>query len=156
MAQKQTGADLKDQFRALSEADIQASTNEQSYQKGYTYYLDHNIIEPTLSDSVLRAFCHGSERNPYRVEATLLPASETSNRKLAATNCSCPRGGFCKHLVALLLTWLHQPESFIVRSGLMARLSMKTHEELVALLEELLRRQYDIQSLVEMLIELPL
>lgn len=157
MAQNQTGADLQEQFKPLSEAGIQASTDDKSYERGYDYYLNQNISEPMLSEAVLRAFCHGSQRNPYRVEATLLPASDKeSDRKLATVNCSCPRGGFCKHIVALLLTWLHKPESFIVRSGLMARLSMKSHEELLTLLEELMHRQHDIESLVELLMELPL
>src|SRR5207253_9957992 len=107
MAKTQTGADVKGQFKPLSEADIQAHTDEASFRKGYSYYQDHAIVEPSLSESVLRAFCHGSSGGPYRVEATLLPASDKSANKLASGNCSCPRGGFCKHLVALLLTWLH-------------------------------------------------
>jgi tetratricopeptide (TPR) repeat protein len=44
----------------------------------------------------------------------------------------------------------------VVRSGLMGRLSMKSHEELLALLEQLMQRQPDIESLIELLIELPL
>jgi hypothetical protein len=156
MTKIKTGADIKGQFVPLSEADIQASTDGASFRKGYDYYLGHAIVEPTLSESVLRALCHGSRRSPYRVEATLWPAGAKSVRKLALTSCSCPRGGFCKHLVALLLTWIHQPESFVLRSGLMARLSMKTHEELLSLLEQLMQRQPDIEPLVEVLIELPL
>jgi hypothetical protein len=156
MAKVQTGADLKGQFEPLSEADIQACTDDASFRKGSQYYLNHVITEPTLSESVLRASCHGSRRNPYRVEVTLCPTGRKSAHKLADPFCSCPRGGFCKHLVALLLTWLHEPESFVVRSGLMGRLSTKSHEELLALLEQLMQRQPDIQPLVEVLIELPL
>jgi SWIM zinc finger len=94
--------------------------------------------------------------SPYRVEATLLPAAEKSAHKLASAACSCPRGGFCKHLVALLLVWIHLPEQFVVRSGLIGRLSAMDREELFALLEQLLQRQPDIEPLVELLIELPL
>src|SRR2546426_10718576 len=125
MAKVQTGTKVKSQFKPLTEADIQALSDDASFRKGYDYYLHHVIIEPTLSESVLRAFCHGSSGSPYRVEATLLPAGEKSAHKLVAAGCSCPRGGFCKHLVALLLTWIHQPERFVVRSGLMGRLSEK-------------------------------
>jgi uncharacterized Zn finger protein len=156
MAKVQTGADRKSQFKPLSEADIQASTDDASFRKGHDYYLNHAIVEPTLSESVLRAFCHGSSGSPYRVEATLLPAGEKSAHMLASAECSCPRGGFCKHLVALLLTWLYQPEYFVVRSGLIGRLSTKSREELLALLEQLMQRQPDIEPLVEVLIELPL
>ena len=156
MTKVHTGADVKSQFKQLSEADLQAYSDEASFQKGYDYYLHHAIVEPTLSESVLRAFCHGSSVNPYRVEATLLPAGEKSTHKLTSTGCSCPRGGFCKHLVALLLTWIHQPERFVVRSGIMARLSEKNHAELLALLEQLMQRQPDIEPLIELLMELPL
>src|SRR6266571_8839363 len=156
MAKVQSGTDVKSQFKTLSEADIQASTDDASFRKGYDYYLNHAIVEPTLSEPVLRAFCHSSSGSPYHVEATLLPAGDKSAHKLASAGCSCPRGGFCKHLVALLLIWLHQPERFVVRTGLMGRLSEKSREELLNLLEQLVQRQPDIEPLVELLIELPL
>jgi len=156
MTKTQTGADVKGQFKPLSEADIQAYTDSASFRKGYDYYLEGAITEPVLSESVLKAYCHGSSGGPYRVEATLVPANEKSSNKLAFKSCSCPRGGFCKHLVALLLTWVHHPERFVLRLGLMGRLQEKSHAELLALLEHLLQRQPDIEPLVELLIELPL
>src|SRR6266849_2979673 len=156
MAKIQTGADVKGQFKALSEADIQGYCDVASFRKGYDYYLEHEIVEPTLSGSVLRAFFQGSSGSSYRVEATLLPAGDKSPHKVVSSGCSCPRGGFCKHLVALLLTWIHQPERFVVRSWLMARLDEKSREELLALLEQLVQRQPDIEPVVELLIELPL
>jgi len=156
MAKIHTGADVKSQFKQLSEADLRAYSDEASFQKGYDYYLHHAIVEPTLSESVLRAFCHGSGLSPYRVVATLLPAGDKSAHKVVSAGCSCPRGGFCKHLVALLLTWIHQPERFVVRSRLMGRLDEKSREELLALLEQLVQRQPDIEPMVELLIELPL
>src|SRR5437879_6707248 len=156
MAKIHTGADRKSQFKPLSEADIQASTDDVSFRKGHDYYLNHAIVEPTLSESVLRASCHGSSGSSYRVEATLLPTGDKSAHKVVSAGCSCPQGGFCKHLVALLLTWLHQPERFVVRSRLMGRLSERSREELLALLEQLVQRQPDIEPMVDLLIELPL
>src|SRR5438128_1590853 len=150
MAKVHTGADVKRQFKPLSEADIEASSDDASFRKGYDYYFQHAIVEATLSESVLRAFCHSSSGSPYRVEATLLPAGDKSTHKVVSAGCSCPRGGFCKHLVALLLTWIHQPERFVVRSRLMARLDEKSREELLALLEQLVQRQPDIEPMVEL------
>ncbi len=156
MTKVQTGADVKGQFKPLSEANIQTSTDDASFRKGYSYYLNCAIVQPTLSEAVLRAFCHGSSGGPYRVEATLVSTRDKSSNKLVSGSCSCPRGGFCKHLVALLLTWVHHPERFEVRLGLFGRLQEKSHEELLALLEHLLQRQPDIEPLIELLIELPL
>src|SRR5260221_11993088 len=105
MAKIHTGADAKSQFKPLSEADLQAYSDEASFQKGYEYYLHHAIVEPTLSEPVLRASCHSSSGSSYRVEATLLPAGDKSTHKLAFSACSCPRRRFCKHLMDCLLTW---------------------------------------------------
>src|SRR5256886_2447614 len=156
MAKVLTGANVKGEFKPLSDADIQGYSDDASFRKGYDSYLQQAIVEPTLSESVLRALCHGSSGNTYRVEATLLPAGDKSAGKLASTGCSCPRGGFCKHLVALLLTWLHQPERFVVRSRLMGGLSEKSREELLALLDQLVQRQPDIEPMVDLWADLPL
>src|SRR5438874_13329896 len=156
MAKIHTGADVKGQFKALSDADIQGYSDGASFRKGYDSYLQQAIVELTLSESVLRALCHGSSGSMYRVEATLLPAGDKSAGKLASTGCSCPRGGFCEHLVALLLSWIHHPERFVVRSRLMGRLDEKSREELLALLEQLVQRQPDIEPMIELLVELPL
>jgi uncharacterized Zn finger protein len=129
MTKGNNGADRKGPFKPLSEADIQAYTDDASFRKGYRSYLNGAIVEPTVSEAVLRAFCHGSSGGPYRVETILMSASEKSSHKLVSGRCSCPRGGFCKHLVALLLTWVHHPERFAVRSGIFGRLQEKSHEQ---------------------------
>ena len=156
MAKVHTGSDVKGQFKPLSEADIQTYTDDASFQKGYSYYLDHTIVEPILSESVLKAYCQGSSGDLYRVEATLVPAGEKSTHMVVSAGCSCPRGGFCKHLVALLLTWIHHPEHFALRSWIVGRLSEKNHAELLTLLEQLVQRQPDIEPLIQLLMKLPL
>jgi hypothetical protein len=45
--------------------------------------------------------CVGSAAQPYRVTATL-----TTSGGIAASTGSCPVGGRCKHVAALLLAWL--------------------------------------------------
>ena len=47
----------------------------------------------------MRAACRGSSGGPYRVEATLAVAGE-GGRNPVEYFCDCPRGGFCKHVVA--------------------------------------------------------
>src|SRR5437660_855546 len=91
MAKVLTGADVKGQFKRLSEADVQAYSGDVSFRKGYDSYLQHAIVEPTLRESILKATCHDSSGNTYRVEATLVPAGDKSTGKLASTSCSCPR-----------------------------------------------------------------
>ena len=60
---------------------------------------------PCARGDLLRARCRGSSGGPYLVEATLAPADKPKSRNPVTYLCNCPRGGFCKHVVALLLTW---------------------------------------------------
>jgi len=64
MVRAHTGMDAKAQFKPLSEVDIQSYTDDASFQKGFSYYLNRTIVEPILSESVLRAYCRGSTRRP--------------------------------------------------------------------------------------------
>ncbi len=100
MAKVNTGTDVKGQYKPLSEADIQARTDDASFRKGYDYYLHHALVEPILSESVLRAFCHGSSGDPYRVEATLLPAGEKSTHQWATWWPCCSPGSISRNALS--------------------------------------------------------
>ncbi|HEX5506185.1 MAG TPA: SWIM zinc finger family protein [Thermomicrobiales bacterium] len=145
-----TGADVRAAFKPLTEADIRAHTDDTSYDRGAAYERDGYISDTTVRGPVLRALCQGSSGGPYLVEATLAPADAPGAEALAGWLCSCPRGGFCKHIVALLLTWVHRPAAFAVRPELAALLAEKSREELLDLVGLMVRRYPDLADLVEL------
>jgi hypothetical protein len=53
--------------------------------------------------------------------------------------CTCPYdwGGDCKHIVATLLAWLHEPESFRAPVDLHAALHARSKRELVSILADI-------------------
>jgi hypothetical protein len=53
--------------------------------------------------------------------------------------CTCPYdwGGDCKHVVATLLAWLHEPESFRASADLQVALAARGKEELVVILADI-------------------
>lgn len=55
------------------------------------------------------------------------------------TSCTCPYdwGGDCKHIVATLLAWLRELDSFRVLADLEAVLTARSKEELVAILADI-------------------
>lgn len=55
--------------------------------------------------------------------------------------CTCPYdyGGWCKHVIAALLTYLKKPERVVERQSLEEMLAKHPGEGLVAMLEHLLR-----------------
>ncbi|HKS28752.1 MAG TPA: SWIM zinc finger family protein, partial [Pyrinomonadaceae bacterium] len=93
-----------------------------------------------------RAQCEGSDYEPYQVSATLTESG------IARTSCTCPYdyGGVCKHIVALLLTYIKDPQSFRSIPPLTELLADRSREELIALIGEMIEREPELLSLVEL------
>ena len=93
----------------LTESDIRRWIGERSFERGLGYFRRGHILDPRRQGDTLKARCLGSRPTPYYVEITL------GQGGIVVGTCSCPvgGGGHCKHAAALLLTWLHQPDTFL-------------------------------------------
>jgi len=65
-------------------------------------------------------------------------------------NCPVGAGGHCKHGVALLLTWIHQPDAFLAAEDLETNLERRSKAELVVLIRRMLDRYPDLETLLEL------
>jgi len=63
--------------------------------------------------------------------------------------------GYCKHVIALLLSYAHEPESFALRKEPAELLSELSREQLLALLTRLLGEQPDLYELIEAALAAP-
>src|SRR5690349_10075537 len=113
----------------VSQAEILDRVGERSFERGYAYFRRGSIFDTQRQGAVLKARCHGSQGGPYRLEATL------GAEGILGAHCSCPvgSGGYCKHIAALLLTWLDRPEQFTETEALDAALERRSKAELIAL-----------------------
>ncbi len=134
----------KDNLPRLTEDDVRQMTDGRSFERGESYYEAGAIIEPVRQGMELRAECQGSQYEPYQVNVTL------NQKGIASYDCSCPRGGFCKHIVALMLTYIHEPEAFRTLPPLEEMLAPRSKEELIALVAEMVKREPGLMSLVEL------
>ena len=130
----------------LTESDVRRWTDERSFGRGRGYFRGGYILNPRRQGDTLEARCQGSRPQPYRVEITLGPDG------IASGECSCPvgAGGHCKHGVALLLTWLHQPGAFLAVEDMETNLERRSKAELVALIRRMLDRYPDLETLLEL------
>ena len=130
----------------LNETHIRELASEKSFERGQTYYRDGALLEPVRQVLELRAQCEGSDYEPYQVSATL------GQSGIAETSCTCPYdyGGICKHIVALLLTYVHEPQAFRSIPPLSALLDGRSREELIALIGQMIKREPELLSLVEL------
>ncbi|WP_204141614.1 SWIM zinc finger domain-containing protein [Halomicronema sp. CCY15110] len=127
----------------LTEAQVKTLATEQSWQKGRRYFRNGAIAQPTLQGQQISADCLGT--HSYRTQATL------GTEGVEASSCTCPYdwGGICKHQVALLLSYVHTPESFQTIQPLPELLSDRSRDDLLAMIEAMVQRHPDLMTIVD-------
>jgi uncharacterized Zn finger protein len=137
---------MKKSHPNLSVTDIQAWVGSRSFSRGQSYFRQGAIFEPRRQGMTLKARCLGSSAPSYWVEVTL------DDEGIVEAECSCPvgAGGHCKHVAALLLTWLDDPQAFHESANLETDLEQRSKPELIALIRQMLKRYPDLEYLLEL------
>ncbi len=135
----------------LTEELIQEQTTDRSYARGREYYLAGAIYSPawqtTPGGIALTSRCSGSSDH-------YLLRVELDENGIISTSCTCPYDGDgdCKHIVALLLKYLNQPEKFSEQKSVADLLSGLDKESLIALITRLIKRDPDLYDELELAI----
>lgn len=131
------------QFK-LTEAIIRNRVGEQSFKRGKRYFEQGAIMSPWIQGNTLKAKCWGSMPQPYHIWVQI-GANGIDNGE-----CSCPvgSGGCCKHVAALLLTWLYKPDSFQEVEPLEDALKQREKNDLILLIRQMITRYPDLEDLV--------
>lgn len=130
----------------LSLEQIRARATDQSFARGESYYHSGAIFDTVRRGSELEGRCEGSDYAPYHIQVTL---DDTGSVEVASCTCPYDWGGDCKHIVALLLTYLHEPELFEKRAPVQDTLLARSKEDLVALIRQMTRQYPDLQALID-------
>jgi uncharacterized Zn finger protein len=135
----------------LSVAAVRNWTNDRYYERGEGYFHEDRIRQPRREGRTLKAFCRGSRPSPYRIEI------ELDDNGIAAGQCSCPvgDGDTCKHAVALLLTWVQEPEAFTVVEPLATRLEDLSKAQLITIVRQMVDREPTLESVVDLAVNHP-
>jgi uncharacterized Zn finger protein len=122
---------------AITEAIIRNLASAQSFERGEDYYRSGSVFELQKRGHLLMAKVEGSDYEPYQVTIELV------GDEIISTDCSCPYdwGGICKHVVAVLLAYTHNPDETVQRPGVAELLTGVGEVELRALLAELLTQE---------------
>ena len=136
----------------LTEKQIRERANDQSFQKGKAYYKSGAIYNPALQTTpggvTLTAQCEGSSAPSYRLRA------ELDEGGVRSASCTCPYdwGGDCKHIVALLLMYIYDPDEFSEQKSVNELLADMEKDALVALILRLVERAPDLYDALELAI----
>ena len=95
----------------LDEDLIFTKVTEKSYERGEEYYSQGMVESVVQRGNRLFAEVLGSEEDPYHVGVYLQEDDFSAS-------CTCPYewGGYCKHVVAVFLTWIHDRDLVAVRT----------------------------------------
>ena len=124
----------------LTEAVIRTGATDKSFQRGRELYRSGAISNAWVQGQCLSGECEGNESPFYKVRV------ELDGGGIRSAACTCPYdfGGYCKHIVALLLAYTQKPEQFAVRREAKELLSDLSREQFLALMTKLLREQPDL------------
>ena len=122
----------------LTQHKLLTTFGERIFERGREYFKEQRVKERIKFQNSLWGRVSGSRSEPYRVSISV---DEGGN---VETRCSCPMRSGCKHAVALALCWTKEPGSFVDATKIVELLEKKSKEELVTLIEEMMRSTPDI------------
>ena len=136
----------------LTEKQIRERASDQSFQKGQAYYKSGAIYNPARQASpggvALTAQCEGSSAPFYRLNV------ELDDGGVRSASCTCPYdwGGDCKHIVALLLMYIHEPDEFSEQKSVSELLAGLDKDALAGLIQHMVERDPDLYDALELAI----
>lgn len=132
----------------ISDDDIRQWVSSKSYERGFRYYKNNVVTDPKRQGMMIKAYCHGSMPQPYCV------CVHFDADGIAEADCSCPvgSGGHCKHVAALLLTYLNDPDEFREIKEVDDVLEHRSKEDLICLIKEMLDRRPELENLLEVVL----
>ena len=133
------------QYPDITEDQIQDRCTKKVFARGEDYFYNEMIENAMLNGWTLSATCQGSEDTPYRVCVELTPTG------IADAECFCPYdwGGDCKHIVALLLTYIHEREEIHSVGPILTAMAEKPRATLLRVISELLKREPALVPIVK-------
>ncbi len=127
----------------ITETDIRDFVGDRNFLLGQQYARKGAVTDTRRQGMTLKARCQGSRSDAYRVEATF------DREGIEDAVCSCPVGYVCKHIAALLLVWLQQPEEFVEQQDIDTLLEQCSKTELISLVKRMLHREPDLEMMLE-------
>ena len=128
----------------ITEDDILSMATEKSFERGVDYY-DSGLVESvTKRGNRLFAEVQGSEWEPYSVGVTLQEDDFTAS-------CTCPYdwGGYCKHIVATLLTFINDRDRVMLRMPIEEMLSPLDAGDLKSLVVRMVESNPQLAEVVD-------
>ena len=130
---------------AMTEETIQAKVTEKSFERGEGYFNAGMVKRVIRRGDRLSARVHGSEWGLIYDTAVSLDGNDFT------ASCSCPYdwGSYCKHIVAVALTYIRDADAIEERPPLEETLSGMDADELRALALRMVEREPRMADVID-------
>ncbi|MFQ5819992.1 MAG: SWIM zinc finger domain-containing protein [Candidatus Heimdallarchaeota archaeon] len=132
-------------FPKLTETAIRQRASDTSFERGYDYYKKKTVLIVIRRGNQLFAEVEGSSYKPYQVSVTM------SEHGIEDANCTCPYdwAGDCKHIVAVLLVYIHSSEAVKEHPSVETLLADLDRDQLQTLILRLVERQPNLTNVIQ-------
>ena len=126
----------------ITESILKSLSSPESFTRGYELYQSDAVFEPYRQGNLLTGKCEGTSAPFYQLRVQL------DDGGIHEASCTCPYdwGGYCKHVIAFLLTYIHNPDVFTEQKNIEELLSDLNKDALVQLVGKLVEKNPDLYS----------
>ena len=124
----------------ITETALKSLSSTESFARGNELYRSGAIYDAFRQGNVLTGKCEGSSAPFYQLRVTI------DEGGIQEASCTCPYdwGGYCKHIIALILTYIHDPEVFVEQQRVEELLTDLDKEALVRLIGNMVDKDPDL------------
>lgn len=134
----------------ITEEQVRHWVGDKVFGRGRDYHEGGAILSPRKTGLILKAGCLGQSEDNYDIRVICTP------KMIKEAVCTCPFEdgvGHCKHVAALLLTWISDPERFVEIEPLEKLLEGLSDQDLKRLLIDLVDEQPQLELVIVRLIK---
>jgi uncharacterized Zn finger protein len=126
----------------MTENILKSLSSPESFTRGHDLYQSDAVFDTFRQGDLLTGKCKGRSAPFYQIRVQL------DEGGIQEASCTCPYdwGGYCKHIVALMLTYVHSPDAFIEQKNIKELLGQLDKDGLVYLITKMVDKNPDLYS----------
>jgi uncharacterized Zn finger protein len=124
----------------ISEQTLKSVSTAKSYERGHDLYRSGAVFDTFKRSSTLIGCCQGNSFPFYQIRIHL----DINGIRGASCNCLNEGSGYCKHVIAVMLTYLHQPDLFIEQAQLEESLRKLEKETLIRIVIQMTEKNAEL------------
>ena len=128
--------------KKITESILKSLSSPESFARGHELYQSDAVFDTFRQGDLLTGKCESSSAPFYQLNVQL------DEDGIQEAFCTCPYdwGGYCKHIIALMLTYIHNTNAFIEQKSIEELLSPLDKDALVRLIAKMVDKKPDLYS----------